>query len=128
MNGLGAPRLFVVDDERVIAETTVLILRQRGFDAVAFTEPLEALKNVVTGTVRLLITDVRMPVMSGVTWALRVKEIDPAVKILLISAMAATEDLSQDARTSGFDFPILYKPIHPVDLVHTVQLMLERPA
>jgi DNA-binding response OmpR family regulator len=37
-------RIFVVDDEPIIATTLALILRRKGFDAVHFTDPFEALK------------------------------------------------------------------------------------
>lgn len=37
-------RVFVVDDERIISSTLATILTLQGFDATAYTQPLEALK------------------------------------------------------------------------------------
>jgi CheY-like chemotaxis protein len=55
------PTVFVVDDENVIASTLATILKQSGFEATAFTNPLEALDATRLKTPDLLISDVMMP-------------------------------------------------------------------
>ena len=39
------PRIYVVDDENVIADNLATILNRSGFEAVAFTDPLDALRS-----------------------------------------------------------------------------------
>ena len=57
---------YVVDDEEVIATTLALILNRSGFEAVAFTEPLKALRAAEGKCPDFLITDVSMPLLNGI--------------------------------------------------------------
>lgn len=61
------PLVFVVDDEDVIASTLAMILRsQGGFEAGAFTMPLDALEAAQLYAPDLLISDVVGPALSGI--------------------------------------------------------------
>jgi FixJ family two-component response regulator len=111
---------YVVDDERLIASTLAAILKNSGFAAVAYTNPLEALKAAESEAPALLITDVMMPEMTGIELAVRLKSLHPTCKVLLFSGQAATADLLQTARQDGHDFVLLQKPIHPKDLLAAI--------
>ena len=114
-------RVFVVDDEQLIATTVATILKQDGFEAIPFTSPLEALENARLRPPNLLISDVVMPQMSGVDLAIQVRQILPECKILLFSGQATTTDLLQNAREQGLDFQLVMKPIHPTDLLQSIR-------
>jgi CheY-like chemotaxis protein len=114
-------RIFVVDDEQIIAATLATILEMSGFSATAFTDPFQALRRARLDSPDLLISDVMMPEMSGVDLALRMKEECPGCKILLFSGQAATQDLLRTARNLGHDFRLLLKPVHPTDLLCEVR-------
>ena len=118
-------RIFVVDDETIIAATVATILQRSGFSAIAFTDPLEALSCAASESPDLLISDVMMPEMSGVDLALRMKEACPNCKVLLFSGQAATLDLLSKARHLGHDFQLLLKPVHPTDLLCEVRNKLK---
>jgi CheY-like chemotaxis protein len=107
------PRIFVVDDERVIAATLATILHMNGFSARFFTDPLEALAAARLDAPDLLVSDVAMPGLSGVDLALRIQAQYPECKILLFSGQAATQDLLKDARSQGHNFELLAKPVQP---------------
>ena len=85
MNDLQEIRVFVVDDETVIATTLTAILKQSGFDAVGFTNPLQALAAAEEKSPDLLISDVVMPQLSGIDLAIQLKAKVPACKVLLFS-------------------------------------------
>ncbi len=110
-------RVFVVDDERTIAETLALILSRNGFSAIFFVDPVAALQAARIDAPDLVISDVMMPQMSGVDLAIQITGQLPACKILLFSGQAATLDLLQEARAQGHDFHLLAKPVHPSDLL-----------
>ena len=118
-------RIFVVDDEFVIATTLATILQRSGFDAVSFTEPLKALDAAKIKAPDLLISDVMMPVLSGIDLAIRMKKEYPDCKILLFSGQAATANLLEAARKEGHDFELLSKPIHPSEFLLKVKLVTE---
>jgi len=118
-------RVFVVDDESVIAFTLAAILPNSGFVAFPFTKPLEALKHAETEHPDLLISDVMMPEMTGIELATRIKTGSPDTHVILFSGQAATSDLLKSARAEGHDFRLLTKPIHPTDLLAVVRLLTD---
>ena len=111
------PKVLVADDERVIADTLVMILNQSGFDARAAYSGENALELASTFEPEMLIFDVIMDGMNGIDAAICIREILPAIKVLLFSGQAATADLLDKARTQGYEFDILTKPVHPQDLL-----------
>jgi DNA-binding NtrC family response regulator len=120
-------RIFVVDDELIIASTLATILQRNGFDAVFFTEPLEALAAARIHAPDLLITDVVMPGLSGVDLAIAIRGEYPQCKVLLFSGQAATADLLESARLKGYDFELLSKPIHPTEFLRKIKDVAEEP-
>jgi DNA-binding NtrC family response regulator len=114
-------RVFVVDDEPVIASTLAMILRQVGFEATSFTEPLEALKAAKAEAPDLLISDVVMPALSGVDLAIQMQESCPDCKVLLFSGQSATAGMLDAGRANGHDFELLLKPVHPKDLLREIE-------
>jgi CheY-like chemotaxis protein len=121
-------RVFVVDDEFIIASTLATILQRSGFDAVSFTDPLEALLAAEQQAPELLITDVVMPELSGIELAIALRKLCPRCKVLLFSGQAATANLLQAARANGHDFELLSKPIHPTDLLKKIRSVAEEVA
>jgi DNA-binding response OmpR family regulator len=116
---------YVVDDEEVIATTLALILSRSGFDAKAFTEPLEALRAAELRCPDFLITDVAMPVMNGIDLAIQFKAIFPRCRVLLFSGALSTAARIDGAREKGVEFSILAKPVHPNELLATLKKMRE---
>ena len=119
------PRVFVVDDETVIANTLGVILRQQGFEAHSFSLPLEALSAAREMAPDLLISDVVMPLLSGIELAIQLREVCPDCKVLLFSGQAATVSMLEAARASGHDFEVLSKPVHPADLLKKIRSVIE---
>lgn len=111
------PKVLVADDERVIADTLAMILNQSGFEARAVYSGERALEEAPTFQPNMLISDVIMADLNGIDAAIRIREILPAIKILLFSGQAATADLLEKARGEGYEFEILAKPVHPQDLL-----------
>jgi CheY-like chemotaxis protein len=121
------PRIFVVDDEPVIASTLAAILQMNGFSAKFFTCPQEALNAARLKAPDLLISDVAMPGISGVDLAIQMRGQYPTCKILLFSGQAGTMDLLEDARAQGHDFDLLPKPVPPTELLFEVEKMINGP-
>ncbi|HET6934376.1 MAG TPA: response regulator [Candidatus Angelobacter sp.] len=118
MNGQPTkPRVLVVDDERVIADTLSIILNQNGFEASAVYSGTSAVDRAREMKPELVISDVIMQDMNGIEAAIKIRELLPACKILLFSGQAATADLLEKARAQGHEFEILAKPVHPQDLL-----------
>ncbi len=115
------PKVLVVDDERVIADTLAMILNQSGFEARAVYSGEKAVESASSFRPDMLITDVIMADLNGIDAAIMIRALLPTVKILLFSGQAATADLLEKARAKGYEFEILAKPVHPQDLLSKLQ-------
>jgi CheY-like chemotaxis protein len=111
------PKVLVVDDERVIADTLAMILNQSGFEARAVYSGENALELAPVFEPDMLIADVIMADLNGIDAAIQIRSVLPRIKILLFSGQAATADLLEKARAQGYEFEILAKPVHPQDLL-----------
>jgi DNA-binding NtrC family response regulator len=80
--------LLVVDDDSDIAHVLKQGLLKNRFLVSAFTNPEEALQNFQSnsGDYCLMLSDIRMPGMSGIRLARKVKEINPNVKVVLMTS------------------------------------------
>jgi DNA-binding NtrC family response regulator len=119
---------FVVDDEDVVASTLELILLSEGFDARSFVDPLDALLATQSVAPNLLVTDVLMPGMNGIELAIQTTQRCPNCKVLLFSSQAGTQDLRENAKSNGYDFPLLAKPVHPNTLLQAIRGLFEKDA
>ena len=115
------PKVLVVDDERVIADTLAMILNQSGFEARAVYSGEKAVETAGTFAPDMLITDVIMADLNGIDAAIQIRALLPKTKILLFSGQAATADLLEKARAEGYEFDILAKPVHPQDLLNRLR-------
>jgi CheY-like chemotaxis protein len=111
------PKVLVVDDEQMIADTLAIILNQSGYDAVAVYTGAAAVESARANKPDLIISDVIMPDMNGIEAVIKIREFLPGCKVLLFSGQAATADLLEMARNQGHEFEILAKPVHPQDLL-----------
>jgi CheY-like chemotaxis protein len=116
------PKVLVVDDEQVIADTLAKILNMNGYDASAVYSGLEAIESARELRPDLIISDVIMQDMDGIKAAIHIRDFLPSCKILLFSGQAATADLLENARAQGHDFEILAKPVHPSELLAKLKM------
>lgn len=114
---ISKPKVLVVDDEKVIADTLAMILNQSGFAARSVYSGQAAIETAASFAPDMLISDVIMADLNGIDAAIRIRALLPKIKILLFSGQAATADLLEKARTQGYEFEILAKPVHPQDLL-----------
>ena len=121
-------RIFVVDDEHAVASTLALVLNIEGYHALSFTQPLEALKAARSEAPDLLLTDVMMPLLSGVDLAIQMLENCPNCKVLLFSGMPDSIDLMKDSQAQGHAFEFLPKPMHPKELLCKIQQAIDTPS
>ena len=80
--------ILLLDDEFDIITAFTLVLEDKGFHVFGFTDPLVALKHFQMNSeqYRLVISDIRMPIMNGYEFIKKVKQSKPQVKVFIISA------------------------------------------
>jgi DNA-binding response OmpR family regulator len=115
------PKVLIVDDEQVIADTLAMILDKSGFEARSVYSGEKAVELARIFEPDMLISDVIMFDLNGIEAAIRIRALLPQIKILLFSGQAATADLLERARSQGYEFEILAKPVHPQDLLNRLR-------
>ena len=81
-------KLLIVDDDSDIVQVLKMGLLRNGFSVEAFTHPQEALQSFKSDAESycLVLSDIRMPYLSGIQLARKVKEVNPNVKVVLMTA------------------------------------------
>jgi CheY-like chemotaxis protein len=106
-------KVLVIDDDRAVADTLVMVLKYSGYDAVAVYSGEEGLELARQAAYDHLVTDVMMEPMNGIQASLAIRAICPGCKVLLMSGNERTSQLLAEAERQGHEFDILAKPVHP---------------
>jgi DNA-binding response OmpR family regulator len=110
-------RILVVDDERTVADTLGIILKQNNHDASVAYSGESAINLARSLTPDWLVSDVILGGMTGIELAQRFAAEFPECRIILFSGQTATTDLLRAAEENGHRFEVLAKPFHPRDLL-----------
>jgi len=113
-------RIFVVDDEALIADTLSAILRMSGYEARAFYDAESALHACLMCNPEVVISDVFMPGMSGVEMAVEIRERHPCCRIILFSGNACMTDMLEKAKAQGYEFEVFLKPVSPKEIIESL--------
>ncbi len=108
------PRILVVDDERSMRELLAIVLRREGYEVLLAENGRAAVETLGRETVDLLISDIKMPDLSGVEVLRAAKQIDQDILGIMITAFASTESAVEAMRLGACDY--LTKPFD-VDLL-----------
>jgi len=122
------PSLLVVDDEAPIALHNERILRRAGFSVAQFTSPIDALAHAKKhmDKVFVLITDIRMPEMSGTELANRMQAVHPNLCVVFVTGYAS--DFAIDSVKLASSPSVVQKPIAQADLLDAVRLQVSAVA
>jgi CheY-like chemotaxis protein len=113
--------VLIVDDEKIVADSLVMILKARGYEATAVYSGEGAVDAAAGLEPDVLISDVVMDGMTGIETASEILKIAPSCRVLLLSGHIRTADLLKDAEMHGYQFEILPKPIHPSVLLEYLE-------
>lgn len=114
-------RILVVDDDAIVLAVTSKTLSYLGYDVVAGRNGIEGLSLCGKVPCDLVLTDLNMPAMDGLTMARHIKAECPFVPVVLMTGnLAAKKNLSTQ-RQEGVIDEFLFKPVRLADLRGTVQ-------
>jgi two-component system response regulator PilR (NtrC family) len=118
-----APRILIVDDERSMRELLAIVLKREGYDVICAENGRSALALLEREPIDLLISDIKMPDMSGVNVLKAAKQIDQDILAIMITAFASTDTAVEAMRLGACDY--LAKPFDVDELRMKVREKLE---
>ncbi len=113
-------RVLLVDDEEAILYVFRKFLERAGFAVSTASNATDAIAVFESGHIDALVTDQRMPGMTGDLLVQRLRSIRPGLPALIVTAYAAECSPGLD------NVPVLNKPVPPADLVVAVERALAR--
>ncbi len=117
-------RLLVVDDERSMRELLSIVLRREGYDVTLAENGRRAVELLERGRFDLLVSDIKMPDMTGVDVLRAAKRIDPDILGIMITAFASADTAIEAMRLGAHDY--LSKPFDVDELKMKVRNALEQ--
>ena len=114
-------KILVIDDDPLVRNTILRILRASGFEVVAAEDGLRGMKVFRSEAPDLVITDIIMPDQEGIQTIIEMRRERPNAKIIAISGggRVANADFLSMARSLGAD-SVVAKPFTPAQLVSRV--------
>ena len=116
------PKIFVLDDNLDMAETVGLMLARAGYQCTVSSQSTKAIDIIAECQPDLIITDLRMPGVSGMEILEHVKNADPALPVIILTGYATVDAAVEGMKKGAADF--LSKPFHSDELVLKVKKAL----
>ena len=109
------PSLLVVDDESGILDTLRILLRNEGFEVTTAQGGKAGLEQIRSGTHDIILSDVRMPQVSGLDILTAAREQDPMTPVILMTAQASLQSAISAVNSGAFYY--IQKPFSNDELV-----------
>ena len=116
--------ILVIDDEAIVQESCKRILGPEGYRVETAYTGQEGFGKLAEASYDLVITDLKMPGISGMEALKKIKHDDPDIGIIMITGYATAETAVEAMKLGAFDY--LPKPFTPDELLVTVSKALEK--
>jgi two-component system response regulator PilR (NtrC family) len=109
--------ILIVDDEKSMREFLKILLVKEGYKVITAQDGDRALELIQKSPVDLVVSDIRMPGISGLELLARIKDHDEDVPVIMITAFASPNDAVQAMKSGAYDY--ISKPFN-VDEIKSV--------
>jgi DNA-binding NtrC family response regulator len=117
-------QILIIDDDEDILDLFSDFLKKEGYGVTSYLDPLKALEEIHRRPQRysIIITDVRMPGISGIELIRRICKINHGIKVIIISAFELNGEDLNNIRYDNF----IEKPVHMHYLAQTIKRILKK--
>ena len=120
---MGKYKILVVDDEKSMREFLSIMLGREGYSVEAFPSGEAALEYFKGNACDLVMADMKMPGMGGLKLLKAVKDINPDVTVIMITAYASVDSAVEAMKSGAYDYFI--KPFNVEDIKIHIKRALE---
>ena len=124
MNESRQPRVLIIDDESAILDTLRILLKKRGFEPATAQGGKGGLDALKTSPPDIVLTDIRMPGVSGTDILEAARKLDPEMPVILMTAQATLQSAMQAVNEGAFYY--IQKPFSNDELVAILQRAAEQ--
>ena len=117
--------ILIVDDDLGMSETLSDILGELGFKVAVANDGFKAIKMVNKDDYNMALIDIMMPGINGVEIFKEIKNIRPAMKVIMMTAYSV-EDLVKEALKESA-YGIIYKPLNIDDFLNIIEKIEKKP-
>jgi DNA-binding NtrC family response regulator len=117
-------KILIVDDQQSILDVLSIMLKREGYDVATATSGEEALEVVRTDSIDLTISDIKMMPMDGIALLERMKEVDPEIVVIMMTAYASIQTAIDAMKKGAYEYVI--KPFKMDELRLLVQRGLQQ--
>jgi len=117
------PSILVVDDEESMLKTYKAILKNN-YAPILVNSGQDAVKQIQENPFSLVILDIMMPEMSGIEVLQKIKQFDPALEVIVVTAAREIKSAVQAIKLGAYDY--LTKPFEVEELLSVMEKALER--
>ncbi len=117
-------RILIVEDDKLALDLLVNFLKKEGYECRGATTAQEALNLMDNLSFDLVLLDIRLPDFSGVELLRRIKELNPIIPIIMVSALSDVEVVVETLKKGAEDY--IVKPVILDDLVKKINNALNR--
>lgn len=118
--------LLIVDDEKNVCRLIEKIFTNEGLITHKAFSGESALKLIDSTRVDIVISDMKMPGMDGITLLKKIKDIDPSIKVIMITAFATVETAVEALKIGASDY--ITKPFDIHEVISCVKNIIESSA
>ena len=122
--GTTKARILVIDDETIVHESCNRILTEEGYSIDSAYTGQEGFSKIEEGSYDLVITDMKMPGISGMEALKKIKDDNPDIGIIMVTGYSTAETAVEAMKLGAFDY--LPKPFTPDELITVVSKALEK--
>jgi two-component system response regulator PilR (NtrC family) len=99
-------KVLIIDDDHSIRNMLSIVLKNEGYEVIAVESAIVALKKLKKEMVDLIISDIKMPEISGIELLRKVKSIDQEIPVIMITGFASTNDAVEAMKLGAEDYII----------------------
>jgi two-component system response regulator AtoC len=117
-------RVLIVDDDAGLRQSLTLLLQEAQYEVVGEADPEQALRRSEAESFDLILCDVRMPKMDGVSFLRRYRGAGGQALLIMMSAYGSEDSALAAMREGAYDY--LHKPFRPDEVTMTLRKAEER--
>jgi len=126
MTNKNPKKILVVDDEENMRWILTNVLKKAGYRVITADDGKKAVQKVIENDPDIILLDIKMPEMDGIQVLERVRELNPSIPVIIITAFADVKNAVQAMKLGAHDY--LIKPFDNSELLLIIERALEKKA